>query len=220
MVPVNISFKLAYNIVYYMKKSIEKLRQMRTTYDQDYEQDGPSICDHTFKQQFILDGENLVFTPPLYNSIDGKPNSELSGLKLHLREIKVGRILNISSCLHETMEYALVKWPNDLPGLLFGIVPVDIFEQKNEIYQNPYTGEIPDRQNYQAPLWPHDDPRRLPMAPDGPRRSLVAPTAPVWSRYGPRWPPMDFSNFFKVLKRNQTYSFIKSKKSLKNDHYD
>jgi hypothetical protein len=37
---------------------------------------------------------------------------------------------------------------------------------------------------------------------------------------GARWPLMDFSNFFKVLKINQTYSFIKSKKPLKNDHYD
>ncbi len=142
MAHVNNSFKLAYNNEYYMKKSIERLRQMRTTY-QDYEQGGTSVYDHTFKQKFNLDGDSLVFTPSLFNSIDGKPNSDLSGLKLHLREINVGRILKIDSSLQETMTYALVKWPNDFAGLLFGIIPVDIFEKKNEVYQNPYTGEIP-----------------------------------------------------------------------------
>jgi hypothetical protein len=71
-----------------------------------------------------------------------------------------------------------------------------------------------------SPRWPPmapDGPRWPSMAPDGPgTASDGPPTAPVW----PSMAPMDFSKFFKVLKRNQTYSFIKSKKSLKTDHYD
>ena len=54
-----------------------------------------------------------------------------------------------STTLSLTMRFALIKWPEELPGLLYGIIPVDIFENQREIYRDPYTGHIPN----EDPKW-------------------------------------------------------------------
>ena len=41
------------------------------------------------------------------------------------------------------MDYVLVRWPEDKPGLVFGIVPANVFDEPYEIFRNPYTNDIP-----------------------------------------------------------------------------
>ena len=54
---------------------------------------------------------------------------------MHLSRIQLGTKIE-STTLSLTMQFALIKWPEELPGLLYGIIPVDIFENKLEIYRN------------------------------------------------------------------------------------
>jgi hypothetical protein len=147
MAHVNFGFKLSYNREYYVQQSIERLRTMRTTFDHNYKQicTKTTVYDHTSKIEFDLESE-IVFKPTFRE--DCLPNWDLGGQYMHLSRIQLGTKIE-STMLSLTMRFALVKWPEEVPGLLFGIIPVDIFENKHEIYRNPYTGQIPN----EDPKW-------------------------------------------------------------------
>ena len=121
---------------------LQKLRTMQTTYDQDFKpkSDKITVYDHTCKTAFDLESE-IVFKPTRRE--DCLPNWDLVGQSLHLSKIQMSAKKE-STSLSAKMKYALIKWPEELPGLLYGIVPVDIFIHQREIYKDPYTDSIPD----------------------------------------------------------------------------
>jgi hypothetical protein len=53
-------------------------------------------------------------------------------------------IIDVVLDLFSEINYALVKWPAEKPGLLFGIVPVEIFNHPLVIYRDPETKIIPN----------------------------------------------------------------------------
>jgi len=120
---------------------------MRTTYDPNSKQTSTktTVYDHTSKIEFDLESE-IVFKP--ISREDCLPNWDLGGQYMHLSRIQLGTKIE-STTFSLTMRFALIKWPEQLPGLLYGIIPVDIFENQREIYRDPYTGHIPN----EDPKW-------------------------------------------------------------------
>ena len=82
----------------------------------------------------VLDIESvIIFKPNVRN--DGLPSCDIRGFDMLLAKKKIGRQVNFI----KTMLYIMFKLPDSKPGLIFGIIPIDVFDSPLEIYKNPLT---------------------------------------------------------------------------------
>ncbi len=109
------------------------------TYISNAQQNTQEIYGHTFIDDFKIE-DNFQFCPPKYRGT--LPNCDLKGSIIDHQPI-----LNKPTCHKNRVLdaiYALVKWPESKPGLLFGIVPVNIYSHPLEVFINPLNNEIPN----------------------------------------------------------------------------
>ena len=116
-------------------KAIQQRNYVISTKKEEY----PPIYDHTYMEGEINNECKIDKFEPTWRT-DSLPACDLRGLSMHLSTIKIGKKINLIT----EINFALVKWPAEKPGLLFGIVPVEIFNHPLEIYRDPKTKIIPN----------------------------------------------------------------------------
>ena len=143
----------------------------------------PDVYDHEYYENEIAEVCEFGIFGPTYR-IDGKPASDLRGLSMHLSKIVLGKKIKFIN----EINYAFVKWPAQKPGLLFGYVPLEVWDHPLQTYTDPRTNKIPNErpawgsfQFVQAP-W-HNEPIYCLLITEGPMDRLQLIITNILKRY-------------------------------------
>ena len=106
----NFAFKITYNHDYYIKRSIERLGQMRQTYDTYLATNSHNkhdIVDHSSFTNFDLQDLEQ------FNPVMSKNRLPYVDLRANYMHLQPHSTLNVTKTKLEDMDYVLVKWPDD-----------------------------------------------------------------------------------------------------------